>query len=96
MGKHAYTHPIQVNKEMNEKFGKLKQIKIKDEYIIVKCYTTQQKYKLLEAMELQDRQIIVTEAWTKTNRNSVSSDVSQPAKQYKGIIFGVPLEITDD
>jgi len=95
LAKEAERNPIKFNKEIIEKIGAVEKIKLNGKCIIIKCKTDHQKQKLMQTSELFGQLISVTEPWSKTRKAKDNTDF-EGSHSEKGIIFGVPLELSED
>lgn len=97
MGKLAYSNPVKFQKEIIKEFGKVDRIKIKGQYVIIVCNSLQQKEALLHETNIMGKPVEVTAAFeSKKSKENQTSEQHEKAPLFKGIIFGVPVELSDE
>ena len=102
IAKEATGHPIAFKRNLTEIIGNTGEIRVSKESIRVTCLNQKQKSQLLNTKDFNRKPISVTEPWTKRpHSHNVSSVGDRPAvnsnssTKRKGIIFGVPVELTE-
>ena len=84
------TNPMRMTQQIEEITGKLKSIQKSKDSLKVICKTIHDKMKLLKVKSLQGHTAVITEPF------SLKRKAAQASHLNRGIIFGVPKDITND
>jgi hypothetical protein len=96
MATFAKKKPVAVKKAIEEELGSLDEVKITGEFIRIICKNQQQKSKGMQLKAVLDKSVSVSEPFVMTKENNKQENSNNyKQNESKGIIFGVPTDITD-
>lgn len=98
IGQAAKKQPVLYKKGLTEAFGELESIKLTGESIRVTCKTEMQKTNGSKVTSLLNKDVVVSEPFSMNHEFRPQQDTQRLTAnlQVRGIIFGVPVDITDD
>ena len=88
---YARSHPITFKKDLIKVTGPLNDVKLLSECVRIACLSVEQRQKCLEIKKIDNVDIQVSEPYSLRDRKTSTS-----TKIIKGIIFGIPTDVTDD
>jgi len=92
IGRYALQNPIIVKRTITAAIGDVRSIKVKDDHIIITCQNPTQKITALQLSDIHGQSVKVSPPGSNNRKPQNPSG----EKLSKGIIFGVPLSLTDE
>lgn len=97
LARQAFSNPIKFKNNLVSQIGQYDAAKIKDDHIILTCSNPKQKAAALNVQQIMDVEVNVSEPRSRTSRLfSTTTRTTRNTEIEKGIIFAVPLEITEE
>jgi len=97
LAKQAFSNPIRFKNDLVSQIGQYDAAKIKDDHIILTCSNPKQKTAALNVHQIINIDVTIAEPRNRTSRPiAKTSTFTRNTVIEKGIIFGVPLDITNE